>query len=242
MPAAIPLMLMSSASLSLGLSGSLRSLLRISTCRMLMGSMYGLRMASRRRSVGLLASSWVWPVTSRMALTVLVSLSRSWAPSSLPSASSTSTSSYSAAMRGSLLARIISIRSIVAWKKGHSRYICCSSPLRPCLMAMLMASPTPSHEGRMRRVWVQANCQGMARRLLMPAMSLRRLGREPMLRLPSSASGVACLKYLMKAGCFTTMSRYASQLVLDSRSMVSRHLAYLGGLGGLRVASSTAVE
>jgi hypothetical protein len=61
-------------------------------------------------------------------------------------------------------------------------------------MSWLSASPTPSQLGKIRRFWVQENIQGMARRLATLAPALRREGRLPMLRLPSSLSGVAAEK------------------------------------------------
>ena len=58
------------------------------------------------------------------------------------------------------------------------------------------ASPAPSHTGRWKRVCVQAKIQGIARSVSMPPPALRLLGREPMFMVPSSATGVAELKYL----------------------------------------------
>ena len=81
---------------------------------------------------------------------------------------------------------------MVDWKNGHSRYICCISLICPRSDARRSASPTPSHPGRLNRVWVQAKIQGMARSDVSAAVFLRRAGREPMLSSPSSSTGVAC--------------------------------------------------
>ncbi len=77
-------------------------------------------------------------------------------------------------------------------KKGQLSYISCSAGSCPSEMTAASAAPTPSQAGSALRLCVHAKIQGMAR---IDAMSrtpaLRRAGREPMFRLPSSSSGVA---------------------------------------------------
>ena len=57
--------------------------------------------------------------------------------------------------------------------------------------------------------WVHENTHGMARRDSTPPVGLLLAGLDPMLRAPSSSSGVAVLKYGTKRGSFLTMPRYA---------------------------------
>mmetsp|Transcript_27911 Transcript_27911/g.41154 ORF Transcript_27911/g.41154 Transcript_27911/m.41154 type:complete len:94 (-) Transcript_27911:2371-2652(-) len=68
-------------------------------------------------------------------------------------------------------------------------------------------SPTPSQAERCKRVCVHANVQGIALRLSMPPLGLRFAGRLPILRLPSSSSGVAWRKYGTKRGSSRTSWR-----------------------------------
>ena len=62
--------------------------------------------------------------------------------------------------------------------------------------ACAIASPTPSHTGRLKRVCVQAKIHGIARSVEMPPPALRLDGLDPMFMDPSSATGVAAWKYL----------------------------------------------
>ena len=88
--------------------------------------------------------------------------------------------------------------SIVAWKKGHCRYmswIRCQ-PWRSSYLTSVRAVPRPYQAGIMQRLCVQANTQGMARRSSSdrPASPRRRDGREPMGRFSISSIGVVCSK------------------------------------------------
>jgi hypothetical protein len=96
--------------------------------------------------------------------------------------------------------RTISTRSTVDWKKGHSAYMVLSSSPRPSWAASSRASPTPSHAGSSRRVWVQAKIHGMARSDSMPPCTFRLAGRLPMFRYDSSPDGVAARKYSTNRG------------------------------------------
>ena len=98
---------------------------------------------------------------------VLPALMRSWA-------------SYMRAMRMSVFARIISIRSTLAAKNGQVSYIARSCAPHPAAASAASASPTPSQDGRMRRVCVHAKIHGIARRPCTVRPALRRAGRLPM--------------------------------------------------------------
>jgi hypothetical protein len=67
-----------------------------------------------------------------------------------------------------------------------------ASPWR--LIAASRPVPTPYQPGRIARVWVQANTQGMARRSRMPCMVRREAGRDPMFMRSITSIGVAWRK------------------------------------------------
>mmetsp|Transcript_3994 Transcript_3994/g.8631 ORF Transcript_3994/g.8631 Transcript_3994/m.8631 type:complete len:295 (-) Transcript_3994:1953-2837(-) len=148
--------------------------------------------------------------------------------------------SYMREMAGSALASTISTRSRVPWKKGQCSYISLRMSSLLSLIAASSASPMPSHTGRCRRVWVQAKIQGMARSVSMPPSLLRLAGREPMLRRPSSLTGVALLKYSTNSGLWNTMARYSLHEAAARRVIMLRHSS-LGAGGGSMHASSTAL-
>ncbi|SST09721.1 Uncharacterised protein [Acinetobacter baumannii] len=91
-------------------------------------------------------------------------------------------------------------------KNGHRSRICPSSAPSPRSMAFSKAVSQPSHAGSIRRVWVQAKIQGIARRLSTPP-SRRLAGRLPSGRRPSSCSGVARRKYSTNCGSSRTTLR-----------------------------------
>mmetsp|Transcript_16328 Transcript_16328/g.48948 ORF Transcript_16328/g.48948 Transcript_16328/m.48948 type:complete len:226 (-) Transcript_16328:2068-2745(-) len=130
--------------------------------------------------------------------------------------------------------------SSVTCMKGHSLYISCRRLSLPASASFLKAPPMPSQTGRCNRVCVHAKIQGMARRSSMLPAALRLAGRDPMLRRPSSLTGVADWKYSMKRGSFRTTSLYASHDTFDISTMTSRHSGF-GALVGARDASSTAL-
>ena len=95
-------------------------------------------------------------------------------------------------MRMSALVSTISTKSMVDRKNAHSAYISRSSGSTPAAAAAVSALPMPSQAGSTDRACVQAKIQGMARMEAMSRLPVaRRVGRLPMLRLPSSSSGVA---------------------------------------------------
>ena len=91
----------------------------------------------------------------------------------------------------------------------------------------------------MRRVWVQAKIQGMARSASIDPAARRLAGRDPMFILPSSLTGVAVEKKSMKRGSPRTTARYASHEEVDIAAIAARN-AGLGGGAGSRDDSSTA--
>ena len=79
-----------------------------------------------------------------------------------------------------------------------------------------MPLPTPYQPESMWRFWVQANTQGMARRSPSVLACVRRAGREPMLSIDSSSSGLDACRYSSIVG--SSMSfRYADHAVPDER-------------------------
>mmetsp|Transcript_27040 Transcript_27040/g.80187 ORF Transcript_27040/g.80187 Transcript_27040/m.80187 type:complete len:273 (+) Transcript_27040:681-1499(+) len=177
-------------------------------------------------------------MTRRMLDLTLVSRARSSSPIG-HSAGGASIFSYSDTMRGSALARTISISSIVPWKKGQLSYMSesTSSPLSS--NAFSSASPMPSHTGRCSRVCVHAKIHGMARSVPTPPPGFRLAGRLPMLRPPSSDTGVAVWKYGTKSGFWNTMPRYSLHEMALSLDIISRHSGF-GARGGSMHASRTA--
>ena len=58
-----------------------------------------------------------------------------------------------------------------------------------------MAAPVPSHAGNIKRICVQANTHGIARKDSMPPLTFRFAGREPKGNICNSSSGVTVRKY-----------------------------------------------
>ena len=92
------------------------------------------------------------------------------------------------------MASTISTRSNVERKNGQPRYISRSMGSLPSSIACCSASPTPSQDGTISRICVQAKTQGIARSDSSPPDARRREGRLPMFRPSSSATGVAARK------------------------------------------------
>mmetsp|Transcript_43699 Transcript_43699/g.78082 ORF Transcript_43699/g.78082 Transcript_43699/m.78082 type:complete len:244 (+) Transcript_43699:233-964(+) len=242
MPTAMPAMVRRSTSFNTTFSGSSRIRRIISAWSMLRGVMEGSRISSMRLSDGLCSHRRWCPVICRNAFTEPSNrLCRLW-PNAISSGSVTSVLSYRLATAMLALARFISTKSMVDWKKGHCAYICCRADREPLSTAHSNASFMPNHTGRFIRVCVHAKIHGMARNCVTPPVALRRDGRLPMLRPPRCSWGVALAKYLRKVGSWNTICRYSLQLTSERVSISMRQgLSGGGAAGGSRVHDRMAV-
>ena len=105
-------------------------------------------------------------------------------------------------MNVSALAKARAALSIVAWKKGHWRYISytvCQSVELPS-NSSTKAAPRPYHAGIKQRFCVHENTHGIARRSASVRSPRRRAGRDPIFKLSISSIGVADPKNSMKPG------------------------------------------
>src|SRR5258708_17132548 len=91
--------------------------------------------------------------------------------------------------------------SINVGKDDHSQYIERSSflPFGPCLRTASSAEPNPNQPGKLKRLCIHEKTHGMARRSSTLCVALRKVGREPSLRLLISSIGVACFQNSRKS-------------------------------------------
>src|SRR6266498_3912703 len=118
--------------------------------------------------------------------------------------------------------RDISALSSMVLNSGHPLYM---SRRRESSFTETSAEPRLNQPGRLKRLCIHENTQGMARILVISLLFPRAAGREPMCIRLISSSGVAVCQNSINPGVSNISPRYILCAVADIASIALRHAA-----------------